>query len=102
MSTILITGATGVIGAVTAMQLVDQGHEVVGLDLYPQPENLGAYRGRVELIAGDVTDLSLLLQVIRSRGVTRVLHLAAFLSAESLTDPTKSVKVNTIGTGAVL
>ncbi|MBU2667191.1 NAD(P)-dependent oxidoreductase [Actinoplanes bogorensis] len=102
MSTILVTGATGVIGAVTVAQLIDQGHEVVGLDLYPQPGNLGAYRDQVEIVAGDVTDLSLLLQLIRSRRVTRVLHLAAFLSAESLTDPTKSVKVNTIGTGAVL
>jgi UDP-glucose 4-epimerase len=102
MSTILVTGATGVIGAVTVAQLIDQGHEVVGLDLYPHHDNLGAYRDRVEVVAGDVTDLALLLELIRSRKVSRVLHLAAFLSAESLTNPMQSVKVNTIGTGAVL
>ena len=35
---VLVTGAAGSIGRVLTPGLVDRGHEVVGLDLVPEPE----------------------------------------------------------------
>ena len=37
---VLVTGASGYIGGQTALQLQDQGHEIVGLDIRSLPEHL--------------------------------------------------------------
>ena len=37
---VLLTGAAGSIGQVVSLGLVDRGHEVVGLDLVPQPDGV--------------------------------------------------------------
>lgn len=37
---VIVTGAAGYIGGQTALQLLDQGHEVYGIDRRPLPDNL--------------------------------------------------------------
>lgn len=81
MSTVLVTGAAGFIGSATAKALLDDGHEVVGIDCltdyYDTRIKTAALASipcdRFTFVPADLlgTDLDALL-----RGVDRVVHLA--------------------------
>lgn len=102
MST-LITGA-GLIGCHTARLLAERGEAAVLLDLRPAQAAIAGVvsHPRVEVVAGDVTDLELLERLIRSRGVRRIVHTAALLSTAIRQDPLAGVRVNVLGTAQVL
>ena len=99
----LITGALGCIGAWACVQLVREGHAVVGFDL-------GTDRHRPELVMspdeieavnyvhGDVTDLATVEAVLEREGITHVLHLAAMLVPLAAADPVRGAQVNVVGT----
>jgi UDP-glucose 4-epimerase len=71
---ILVTGVAGFLGCWLAEALVDDGHEVSGVD-----NLLGGYEdnvhGKVKFIRGDVSDLTLMKDA--TKGVDVVYHLAA-------------------------
>jgi nucleoside-diphosphate-sugar epimerase len=99
----LITGALGCVGAWCCRQLVREGHTVVGFDLgsdrrrarlVMSSEELSA----VELVRGDITNLSALEHVLVSRRVTHVVHLAAMLIPLVAADPPRGALVNVVGT----
>ncbi|HJS96272.1 MAG TPA: SDR family oxidoreductase [Solirubrobacteraceae bacterium] len=99
----LITGALGCVGAWCCRQLVREGHAVVGLDLesdrrHAQLIMSGEELDGVELVRGDITDLSALEQLIASRRVTHVVHLAAMLIPLAAADPPRGALVNVVGT----
>lgn len=99
----LITGALGCVGAWCCRQLVREGHAVVGLDLgsdqrHAQVVMSGEELAAVELVRGDITDLSALEQLIASRRVTHVVHLAAMLIPLAAADPPRGALVNVVGT----
>lgn len=50
MSTVVVTGAAGYIGGQCALQLLDAGHTVVGIDRRPLPHHL---RGLMEFVQAD-------------------------------------------------
>ncbi|MDY6766230.1 MAG: NAD-dependent epimerase/dehydratase family protein, partial [Candidatus Nanohaloarchaea archaeon] len=54
----LVTGGCGFIGSNLAIELVEQGHDVVVLDdLYlGTPDNLDGYRDGIDIVEGDVRD----------------------------------------------
>ncbi len=94
---LLVTGGAGYIGSTVAMQLLDDGHEVVILDDlstgYEQAVPAGArfVRGRVQDLAGEI--------LTRSAGFDGVLHFAAFISVgESVLRPEKYWDNNVTGT----
>ncbi len=83
---ILVTGSAGFIGSYVAHALLDEGHEVVGLDnfndYYPvdlkQARHVGleardGYTG----IHGDLADYALLTSLFEEHAFERVCHLAA-------------------------
>lgn len=110
--TVLITGAAGFIGYHMSTRLLKEGKRVVGIDnfndyydvqlkrdrfaqLLPSP----AFKG-VEL---DISDYESLLELVRSEGVTTIIHLAAQAGVRySLTNPFAYLETNLKGFGHVL
>ncbi|MGZ4280089.1 MAG: SDR family oxidoreductase [Solirubrobacteraceae bacterium] len=70
---LLVTGATGAVGAALVDRLVDAGHPV--RCLVRDPRRLGARRVRVQIALGDLADPPSFRHALR--GVDTVVHLAA-------------------------
>src|SRR3954462_12131170 len=70
---ILLTGATGLVGAALLRRLTATGTAV--RCLVRDPRRLGAERVRVQIALGDLADPSSFRHALR--GVTTVVHLAA-------------------------
>src|SRR5437763_1703398 len=88
MSSCLVTGGAGFIGSHLVDALVAHGHSVRVLDNFStgRPANLAHVRDRIELIAGDLMDLSVVREAVD--GVELVFHQAALSSVPmSLSDP---------------
>ena len=103
MARYLITGVAGFIGSTIARALLEQGHEVHGID------DLSA--GRLDNLAEIVSDMSFTQADIRDpgamrlacKGVEYVLHQAAMASVpRSVADPVGTHDVNVNGTLNVL
>ncbi len=83
---ILVTGAAGFIGSYVAHALLDEGHDVVGVDSfndYYPVELKEARHARLEMregytgVRGDLVDYPLLSATFERYGFDRVCHLAA-------------------------
>ena len=88
MARYLITGIAGFIGSTLAHRLVEQGHEVCGVDNLStgRLENLADIRNQIDFVEGDIQDLPLLHEVFH--GADFVLHQAALASVpRSVKDP---------------
>ena len=86
---VLVTGGAGYIGSVAVEQLCDAGHHVVVYDnLYKGHK--GAVDPRAHFVEGDLADLPLLEETLRSYKVDAVMHFAAHsLVGESMENPAK-------------
>ncbi|MEP6775870.1 MAG: UDP-glucose 4-epimerase GalE [Chloroflexota bacterium] len=86
---VLVTGGAGYIGSVAVEQLCDAGHQVVVYDnLYKGHK--GAVDPRAHFVEGDLADLPLLEETLRSHKVDAVMHFAAHsLVGESMENPVK-------------
>ena len=94
---VLVTGASGNVGAVTAREFLDHGYEVVALDRTPPPEDVRARAAQV--VYGDITDRYALLRA--AEGCDSVAHLAAIPSPGRHVDD-QILHTNVVGTGHVL
>ena len=95
---ILITGGCGLIGAGLARTLLDQGRDVVLMDILPLRSVPADLADRAAYVQGDVTNFSEVLNTFREHGVSDVFHLAATLSAPSEANPWRAYKINSEGT----
>jgi len=102
---ILVTGASGFLGAWVVRSLVERGLEAVLFDRDPQlrrlddllperPENL-------QVETGDIADLDTVLDVVRRHEPTAVIHLAALQIPFCRPNPMLGARVNVLGTLAV-
>jgi UDP-glucose-4-epimerase GalE len=101
MSTVLVTGGAGYVGAHTCKALREAGYLPLVID------NLSTgHKGFVQwgpLIEGDIQDTGLVAQTIRSHHVDAVLHFAASAYVgESMTDPQKYYESNVAGSLSLL
>jgi nucleoside-diphosphate-sugar epimerase len=99
----LITGIAGFIGSTLAHRLVEQSHEVRGIDNLStgRLENLSAIRSSISFTQGDIQDLEAMQEACA--GVDYVLHQAALASVpRSVKDPLTSHASNINGTLNVL
>jgi UDP-glucose 4-epimerase len=90
--TILVTGGAGYIGSLVARRLRETGHRVVVLD-----DLSTGHRAAVteELVVGDFGDRMAIADLVRSRCVEAVVHMAACaLVGESVEDPAKYYRTN--------
>lgn len=108
----LITGAAGFIGMHVTRRLLDDGHEVVGLDNlngYYDPalkhyrlNKLRDYRG-FHFIHADLIDREAVAQLFAREKFQRVIHLAAQAGVRhSLTAPFDYIDSNLVGTMTIL
>ncbi len=99
----LVTGGAGFIGSHLVEHLLAGGARVRVLDDFStgRRENLAPFRGRIELVEGDITDLPTCRASVE--GVAVVFHQAALPSVpRSIQDPGRSHEVNATGTLNVL
>ena len=99
MST-LVLGA-GLIGNLTATQLLDRGEVVVLADL-SMPHLAPKDADRLTKVRLDVTDFSALMETVSKHGVSRIVHTAALLSSAIRQDPLLGIHVNVMGAAHVL
>ncbi|GGJ01983.1 epimerase [Halobellus salinus] len=102
MSRILVTGAAGFLGSFVCDRLLEEGHEVIGMDnrVSGQTENLDEafYHDRFSLYEHDVTEF-----IHISGELDAVLHLASLASPVYYRDyPIKTLKVGALGTHKTL
>jgi nucleoside-diphosphate-sugar epimerase len=100
---VLVTGGAGFIGSHLVQALLEKGAIVRVLDNFSSGtyENLEGYSKEIELIEGDVRELSLCKQAML--GITHVLHQAAIASVPfSLAEPAVTMQVNVQGTANLL
>lgn len=102
--TVLVTGGTGFIGAYTAAELLEHGHDVVLFDRRTESPLLDALgiEDDVRTIRGDVTDAPAVFRAILESDATRLVHLAALLTDRSRANPRAAIDVNITGTNTML
>lgn len=98
--TILVTGGAGYIGSHAVLALKKAGYEAIVLDnLVYGHRDLVEQVLQVELIIGDINDRPLLDRLFAERKIDAVMHFSAYAYVgESVTDPAKYYRNNTIGT----
>ena len=99
---VLITGGMGVIGSEASRKFVAEGHRPVLFARHREDKLIADIAGKVDIAIGDVTDLPRLMDVIKSHGITHIVHAAAFVGAVSQANPPLSITVNVGGTVNVL
>lgn len=105
MPSVLVTGGAGFLGAHLVRALALRGERVVAFDnfLTANPANLEDLRDRVEVVSGDITDLSHVLRVVKEQRIDRIVHTAAISSAiPAIAKPALTVRVNVEGTINIL
>ena len=99
---ILVTGMCGNIGSTLTLRLLEEGHEVRGLDLATEAnEEVGAHLGSHEIVWGDITNAKTVKEAIRN-DLDAVVHLAFMLPPLSEETPELSEKVNIGGTANIV
>lgn len=95
---VLITGGTGFLGADLARLLVaEDGEQPVLLDLYPDYEATADLSGSATVVAGDFSEPTELVEVIRKYEIEGIFHLGYFTAAAELY-PAQASRINALGT----
>jgi len=99
---VLITGGMGVIGAEASRKFVREGHRPVIYARHRDESLIRDIVDKVDIELGSILDRARLAEVIKARGITHVVHTAAYISALSAAQPAESVEINVMGTVNVL
>ena len=105
-ATFLVTGAMGCIGSWVLRNLLDQGIKVVATDLATEPDRPRLIMSDSEIASIgwarlDVTDLSAVDDLVRSAGVTHIVHLAGLQIPFCKANPSLGAAVNVTGTANI-
>ena len=97
----LITGGTGLAGSGLARYLVQNKKEkgVVIFDIRPNFPQIADIQDQVNVVQGDIGELTELLEVFQKYDVDRVVHLAYLINADAT--PARSISTNVVGTSNV-
>jgi UDP-glucose 4-epimerase len=97
----VVTGA-GLVGCHAARELTGAGHQVLLLDVRPEPGYLSVVAGpQAELARRDITDVDRLTEDLRAWRAEAIVHTAALVGPKADAHPFLAYWVNTGGTTAV-
>ncbi|HAE06266.1 UDP-glucose 4-epimerase GalE [Richelia intracellularis] len=99
-TSILVTGGAGYIGAHTVLALKNSGYEVIVLDnLVHGHQDLVKNVLQVEMVVGDISDRSLLDNLLQTFNIDAVIHFSAYAYVgESMKEPAKYYQNNVAAT----
>lgn len=98
----LITGGTGFLGKALAEQLIERGDRVILFDLNPNLDGFDPLGTDIEVIKGDITGLSEVLDAVKDRQIDSIFHLSSMLSIPADDNPWAAYRVNADGVMHVL
>jgi len=99
---VLVTGGAGFIGSYLIPRLLEEGMEVVVLDLASEPGTLAAVRDRITYVRGDLGTSADLYRVMLTHRPEGVFHLGAILAGPCEENPALGFKVNFLSTQTLL
>lgn len=99
---VLVTGGAGFIGSYLVPRLLEEGIEVVVLDLAPEPTALAAVRDRITYVRGDLGSSADLYRAMLAHHPEGVFHLGAILAGPCEENPVLGFKVNFLSTQTLL
>ncbi|MCH2109845.1 MAG: UDP-glucose 4-epimerase GalE [Polyangiaceae bacterium] len=106
---VLLTGGAGFIGSHTAVALLEAGHQLTILDNFSNSSfavltRLRELTGKsLKGVEGDIRNLSLVEDLLRSQKIDAVIHLAGLKAVgESVSDPLRYYDNNVSGTTTLL
>ncbi len=108
MSRLLVTGAAGYVGSHCVAELLEAGHDVVGVDNFSNSdrsvvETLRVFGEGLTFHEADIRDVDAIRRFLTEAPVDAVVHLAGVKSvAESMTKPLLYWSINVGGTVALL
>ena len=95
---VLVTGATGLIGMALVRMLVENNEEdVVAFHRNPAKKNLDDLKDRVTIVQGDLGIFSHVLEVVEKYRPRIIFHLGAMLTQPSDNDPPVAFQANVAG-----
>jgi len=98
----LVTGGLGLVGRQLAKLLLDEGEEVVLMDV-ARPDALAPQlRERVEFVRSDITNWSQVMDAVKGTSVDTIYHVAAILPPGTEMNPAAGYAVNLTGTHNIL
>ncbi len=99
----LVTGGTGLIGAGVVRLLLEAGeHRPHAFDINPSAKLLDGVEDQVEIVRGDLSNLSHVLNAVEQARPQVIYHLGGMLSLPSDADPATALRANALGTFHVL
>ncbi|RJR53992.1 MAG: NAD(P)-dependent oxidoreductase [Desulfobacteraceae bacterium] len=99
---VLVTGGAGFIGSYLVPRLLEEGMEVIVLDLSPEPATLAPVRNKITYVRGDLGSSSDLYRVMLTHRPEGVFHLGAILAGPCEENPVLGFKVNFRSTQTLL
>jgi UDP-glucose 4-epimerase len=99
---VLVTGGAGFIGSYLVPSLLEEGMEVVVLDLASEPATLANVRDRITYVRGDLGSSADLYRAMLTHRPEGVFHLGAILAGPCEENPVAGFKVNFLSTQTLL
>lgn len=96
MSTILVTGGSGFLGAEVCRQLIDAGQKVVDVRHKANPS------GDVISMSADLAKTQQLEAIFQAHKISTIIHMAATLTTNSNQNPDLAFQVNVLGSNNLL
>ena len=99
---VLVTGGAGFIGSYLVPRLLQEGMEVVVLDLASEPASLSAVQGKITYVRADLGSSADLYRAMLTHRPEGVFHLGAILAGPCEENPVLGFKVNFRSTQTLL